>query len=111
VKALDPLMRMSERGRSDAVKGNFAAAVANRESLLRKLDRLRAQVTAPPAFRAGLASFAAAVREALRQNRTCKATCSAADLARVGRLKQAALNRLNPLLRRYAGTTYSRRQI
>jgi hypothetical protein len=110
VKSLDALMRMSERGRSAAVKGNFAAAVVNRTSLLRKIQRLRARA-ATPVLRSGLASFAAAVREALRQNRTCKAACPAADLARVGRFKQAALARLNPLLRRYAGTRYRRQQI
>jgi hypothetical protein len=110
VNALDRLMRMSERGRSAAVNGNFAAAVANRASLLAKIERLRARATAP-ALRAGLASFAAAVREALQQNRTCRAACSAADLARVGRLKRAALGRLNPLLRRYAGTSYRPEQI
>jgi hypothetical protein len=110
VKTLDALMRMSEHGRADAVKGDFAAAVANRESLLRRIDRLHAGAAAP-ALRAGLTSFAAAVREALRQNRTCRADCWAADVAQVGRLKQAALDRLDPLLRRYAGTTYRREQI
>jgi hypothetical protein len=110
VRSLDALMRMSERGRAAAVKGDFAAAVANRSSLLRRIDRLRAHA-ASPVLRSGLVRFAAAVREALRQNRTCKAGCSGADLARVARLKQAALVRLNPLLRRYAGTHYRRRQI
>jgi hypothetical protein len=110
VRSLDSLMRMSERGRAAAVKGNFGAAVANRASLARRIDRLRARTTSP-ALRAGLARLSAAVDEALNQNRTCKAGCSAADLARVGRLKQAALSRLNPLLRRYAHTSYRREQI
>jgi hypothetical protein len=110
VQDVDAMMRMSERGRSAAVKGNFAAAVANRATLARRIARLQQQAK-EPGLRAGLASFGAAVREALRQNRTCRADCSAADLARVGRLKQQALTRLNPLLRRYAHTHYSRAQI
>ncbi len=110
VRTLDSLMRMSERGRAAAVKGNFAAAAANRARLARRIERLRARATSPE-LRAGLVDFKAAVDEALRQNRTCKASCSAGDLARVGRLKQAALDRLDPLLRRYAHTSYRRAQI
>jgi hypothetical protein len=110
VVSLDALMRMSERGRAAAVKGDFAAAVANRATLARRIDRLHGRAT-DPALRGGLARLGAAMREALRQNRTCKASCSAADLARIGRLKQAALSRLDPLLRRYAHTSYRREQI
>jgi hypothetical protein len=110
VRALDDLMRMSERGRAAAVRGDFSAAVANRARLARRIDRLHARAT-NSSLRVGLVAFGAAVREALRQNRTCKASCETADLGRVGRLKQAALARLNPLLHRYAHTSYRRTQI
>jgi hypothetical protein len=110
VQTLDALMRMSERGRAAAVKGNFAAAAANRARLARRIGRLRSSATSP-ALRAGLTRLNAAVDEALRQNRSCKANCSTEDLQRIGRLKQAALDRLNPLLRRYAHTSYRRAQI
>jgi hypothetical protein len=110
VASLDALMRFSARGRRQAVQGDFAAAAANRATLLRRIDRLRGAAR-NASLRAGLASFAAAVKEALGQNRTCKAACSATDLAKVGRLKQQALDRLNPLLRRYTHTRYKRAQI
>jgi hypothetical protein len=110
VRDLDALMRFSERGRTAAVSGDFAAAVANRTTLLVRIQRLDAAAR-DATLKAGLARFAAAVQEALRQNRTCKAACETADLDKVGALKQAALKRLNPLLRRYAHTSYKRAQI
>ena len=110
VRSLDALMRLSERGRTAAVNGDFAAAVANRTTLLSRIQRLNAGVR-DARLKGGLQRFAAAVQEALRQNRTCKAACETADLDKVGVLKQAALKRLNPLLRRYAHTSYKRAQI
>ena len=110
VHSLDALMRFSERGRAAAVNGDFAQAVANRTTLLSRIQRLRAAVR-DARLRGGLVRFAAAVQEALRQNRTCKAGCSTADLDKVGALKRAALQRLNPLLRRYAHTSYMLAQI
>jgi hypothetical protein len=110
VRSLDALMRLSERGRADALHGDFTAAVANRTTLLSRIQRLRSAAR-DATLQAGLDRFAAAVQEALRQNRTCKAACETADLDKVGRLKQAALTRLNPLLRRFAHTSYTRAQI
>jgi hypothetical protein len=110
VRSLDALMRLSERGRIAAVNGDFAAAVANRTTLLSRIRRLNTGVR-DARLKGGLQRFAAAVQEALRQNRTCKAGCETADLDKVGALKQAALKRLNPLLRRYAHTSYKRAQI
>jgi hypothetical protein len=110
VRDLDALMRFSERGRTAAVNGDFAAAVANRTTLLGRIQRLN-HAARDARLKAGLTSFAAAVQEALRQNRTCKAACETSDLDKVGTLKQAALKRLNPLLRRYAHTSYKRAQI
>ena len=58
-----------------------------------------------------MASFSAAIRESLRQNRECASKCSTADLQKVGRLKTAALAKVNPLLEAHGGRTYKRAEI
>jgi hypothetical protein len=110
VQTLDGLMKTSEKGRAAAAKGDTKAAIANRAKLLQDLQRLRGQVN-DQRLKAGLGSFAAAIRESLRQNRECGAACSASDLNKVGRLKQETVDALNPLLRKYAKTTYRARDI
>ena len=98
VKQLDELMLLSKQGRAQAVNGNVKAAAASRAQLLEDIRALAAD-TDDKALEAGLASFGAAIRESLRQNRECGSKCSAADLRKVGRLKQAALKQLNPILK------------
>ena len=110
VQTLNGLMRTSQQGRAAAAKGDTKAAIANRSKLLKDVQRLRAQAT-DRQLKAGLGSFAAAVRESLRQNRECGAACSASDLSKVNRLKQDTVDALNPLLRKYAKTTYRARDI
>jgi hypothetical protein len=110
VRALDGLMKTSEKGRAAAAKGDTKAAIANRSKLLGELRRLRAQTT-DKRLKAGLGSFAAAIRESLRQNRECGAKCPASDLNKVNGLKQDTVDALNPLLRKYAKTAYSARDI
>jgi hypothetical protein len=110
VQRLDGLMRLSAAGRAAAIRGDTVAAIANRTDLLRRLSGLRADVS-DARLRGGLDAFHAGIRESLRQNRVCATRCPAADLARVARLKRTALARLNPLLRRYAGTEYRLEQI
>ncbi len=110
VQTLDGLMKTSHQGRTAAAKGDTKAAIANRAKLARDVQRLRGQAT-DKQLKAGLASFAAAIRESLRQNRECGAACPASDLAKVNRLKQDTVDALNPLLRKYAKTTYRARDI
>jgi hypothetical protein len=110
VQSLDALMKTSEKGRAAAAKGDTKAAIANRAQLLKDVQALRAKA-ADKQLKAGLGSFAAAVRESLRQNRECGAGCSASDLNKVGRLKQQTVGALNPLLRKYAKTSYRARDI
>jgi hypothetical protein len=110
VQTLDGLMKTSEQGRTAAAKGDTKAAIANRAKLLAALQRLDAQA-ADKRLKAGLASFTAAIRESLRQNRECGAKCSTSDLNKVNRLKQETVDALNPLLRKYAKTTYRARDI
>jgi flagellar basal body-associated protein FliL len=110
VQTLDALMKTSHQGRQAAAKGDTKAAIANRAKLLKDVRRLRGQA-ADAQLKKGLGSFAAAVRESLRQNRECGAACSASDLRKVGRLKQETVDALNPLLRKYAKTTYRARDI
>ena len=110
VKMLDNLMKASQKGRAAAVKGETDAAIANRSKLLKDLQRLRSEA-GDAQLRAGLGSFTAAIRESLRQNRECADACSATELNNVNRLKQQAVVRLNPLLRKYAKTTYRSRDI
>ncbi len=103
-------MKLSEQGRAAAVKGDTKAAIANRTKLLAGLKRLGAQAT-DARLKAGLGSFTAAIRESLRQNSECADRCSAAELNKVNRLKRQAVTELNPLLRRYARTSYDARDI
>ena len=110
VRTLDGLMQLSEQGRAAAVAGDTAAAAASRATLLRQLQSLRAAAT-DARLQAAVDRFIAAIREALRQNRECGSTCSAADLARVARLKRDALSELNPLLLEYVGRTYRLEEI
>jgi len=110
VQALDGLMQRSKEGRAAALDGDFAGAIANRSALLGELQSLRTEAT-DPELRAALGSFVAAIRESLRQNRDCAAACSAADLRRVGQLKEQALAQLNPLLREHLGTSYDPEEI
>jgi hypothetical protein len=110
VRTLDGLMQLSEQGRAAAVAGDTAAAAASRATLLRQLQSLRADAT-DPRLQAAVDRFIAAIREALRQNRECGSACSAADLARVARLKRDALSELNPLLSEYVGRTYRLEEI
>ena len=110
VQTLDGLMKTSQKGRAAAAKGDTKAAIANRSKLVKDVQRLRGEAT-DKQLKAGLASFAAAIRESLRQNRECGAACSASDLKKVSRLKQDTVDALNPLLRKYAKTTYHARDI
>jgi bacterioferritin-associated ferredoxin len=110
VKTLDGLMRLSEKGRAAAVNGDIKTATANRATLLRDLKRLDAQAT-DKQLKAAVASFIPAITEALRQNRECGSKCSTADLNRVARLKQTALNKVNPLLKAHGGDTYRLKDI
>jgi hypothetical protein len=110
VKTLDDLMKASKRGRAAAVKGDTKAAIANRSKLLKDLERLSSAAT-DARLKAGLRSFTAAIRESLRQNRDCGAKCSTSELETVNRLKEQAVRKLNPLLRKYAKTSYRSRDI
>jgi hypothetical protein len=110
VQTLDDLMQASVKGRAAAVKGQMKAAIANRAKLVADLRELRSQAK-DPQLQAGLASFAAAIRESLRQNRECPDGCPASELNRVNRLKQQTVARLNPLLRKYAKTSYRSQDI
>ena len=110
VQTLDGLMKTSQKGRAAAARGDTKAAVANRAKLVKDIQRLRIRA-AEKQLKAGLGSFAAAVRESLRQNRECGAGCSASDLSKVNRLKQDTVDALNPLLRKYAKTSYRARDI
>jgi flagellar basal body-associated protein FliL len=106
VVSLDRLMKRSARGRAAAVEGDFPAAIDNREGLLRSLQRLRRQAD-DGELKAALTSFTAAIREALRQNRDCESACPTKDLERVGKLKQDALDKINPLLEAQELDTYT----
>ena len=110
VLTLDGLMKLSEQGRAAAVKGDTKAAIANRTKLLAGLKRLDAQAT-DARLKAGLRSFTAAIRESLRQNSECADRCSAGELNKVNRLKRQAVAELNPLLRRFARSSYDSRDI
>jgi hypothetical protein len=110
VLALDDLMKFSQEGRTAAAKGDTQAAIANRSDLLKDLERLQDQAR-DARLKAGLGSFVAAIRESLRQNRECGNTCPAGDLEKVNGLKEETVDALNPLLRRYAKTTYRSREI
>jgi hypothetical protein len=110
VRTLDALMQLSEQGRGGG--GGGGKREVRREQLkpLRQLQSLRAAAT-DARLQAAVDPFIAAIREALRQNRECGSACSAADLARVARLKGDALSKLNPLLREYVGRTYRLEEI
>jgi hypothetical protein len=110
VLALEGLMERSQEGRAAAAKGDTKAAIANRSALLKDLQALSAEVK-DAKLKAGLASFTAAIRESLRQNRECGNACPAAELEKVNDLKSETVEALNPLLRKYAKTTYRGRDI
>ena len=110
VRSLDDLMKASQAGRNAAVKGDTDAAVANRTKLLKDLRRLSKNVS-DVKLKAGLRDFTAAIQESLRQNRECGADCPTSDLNKVNRLKQRAVRQLNPLLRKYAKSSYQAREI
>lgn len=110
VRTLDDLMKASQAGRNAAVEGDTGAAIANRTKLLEDLRGLSKNVS-DVKLKAGLRDFTAAIEESLRQNRECGADCPAADLNQVNRLKQRAVEQLNPLLRKYAKTSYRAREI
>jgi hypothetical protein len=110
VQSVDDLMKASKEGRAAAVKGDIKAAIANRSKLLQDLKRVSSEAT-DARLKAGLRSFTAAIRESLRQNRECAGGCTTSELNKVNRLKQQALAKLNPLLRKYAQTSYSSRDI
>jgi hypothetical protein len=110
VQTLDDLMKTSMKGRTAAGRGDTKAAIANRSTLLKDLQSLRSDATNAQ-LKTGLRSFTAAIRESLRQNRECAAKCSTSELNKVYRLKQAAVTELNPLLRKYAKTSYRSRDI
>jgi hypothetical protein len=110
VLALDDLMKKSQEGRVAAAEGDTKTAIANRSDLLEDLQRLRGQA-GDATLKAGLGSFVAAIRESLRQNRECADACPAGDIEKVNGLKRETVDALNPLLRRYAKTTYGARDI
>jgi hypothetical protein len=110
VRTLDDLMKASRAGRNAAVEGDTDAAIANRTGLLKDLRRLSGNAS-DVKLKAGLRDFTAAIQESLRQNRECGADCPTAALNQVNRLKQRAVEHLNPLLRKYAKTSYRAREI
>jgi hypothetical protein len=110
VKTLDELVRFSAKGRKAAVNGDIKAAIANRAKLLRDIRALNKQAD-DKQLKAALVTFDAAIAESLRQNRECASKCSDADLAKVGKLKTAALAKINPLLKEHGGRTYKREEI
>ncbi len=110
VKTLDELVRFSAKGRKAAVNGDMKAAIANRSKLLRDIRALDKQADDKP-LKAALTSFDAAIAESLRQNRDCGSKCGDADLKKVGDLKDAALAKINPLLKEHGGRTYKREEI
>ena len=105
METLDSLIKRSVRGRAAAVKGDFEAAAANRSDLLRRLRRLERQAD-DAELKAATTSFAAAVRESLRQNRECGRAARRGDLEKVGKLKETALKKINPLLEAQDLDTY-----
>jgi 2-oxoglutarate dehydrogenase E2 component (dihydrolipoamide succinyltransferase) len=107
---LDQLMKLSEQGRAAAVKGDFKAATANRAKLVKDLQSLQGKA-ADPQVKAAAIAFAAAIRESLRQNRECGSKCPTADIKKVGQLKDAAVAKVNPLLKRFGLGPYTSRQI
>jgi hypothetical protein len=110
VLTLDDLMKKSKQGRTAAAAGDTEAAIANRSDLLKDLQRLEGEAEDAD-LKAGLGSFVAAIRESLRQNRECADACSTADLDKVNALKRQTVQTLNPLLRKYAKTSYRGRDI
>ncbi|HEX6026057.1 MAG TPA: hypothetical protein VFZ00_28960 [Solirubrobacter sp.] len=110
VMTLDDLMKRSQQGRAAAASGDTEAAIANRSALLKDLLKLRGEVE-DAKLKAGLASFVAAIRESLRQNRECANACPPSDLDKVNALKRETVKTLNPLLRKYAKTSYQSREI
>ena len=105
VKTLDELVRFSAKGRKAAVNGDMKAAIANRAKLLKDIRSLDRQAD-DKQLKAALVSFDAAIAESLRQNRECASKCSDADLRKVGKLKTAALAKINPILKEHGGRTY-----
>ncbi len=110
VLTLDDLMKKSQEGRAAAASGDTEAAIANRADLLKALQRLQRQAE-DAKLKAGLGSFVAAIRESLRQNRECGDACPTGDLNKVNTLKRETVQTLNPLLRKYAKTSYHGREI
>jgi hypothetical protein len=106
VLRVDGLLRLSQKGRAAAVRGDFAGAIANRTTLLKDLQALGSKARNAQ-LKSGLTAFAAALTEALHQNRTCRSKCSATDIAKVRRLKDTAVHQLNPLLHRFGAGRYS----
>jgi hypothetical protein len=107
---VDRLLKFSQAGRADAVNGDFKAATANRTKLLKDLQSLQGKAT-DAQLKAGVTAFAAAIRESLRQNRECGSKCSTSDITKVGTLKQTALDKLNPLLKKFGLGPYTTKQI
>ncbi|WP_157591782.1 hypothetical protein [Solirubrobacter soli] len=110
VKTLDELVRFSAKGRKSAVSGDMKAAIANRSKLLKDIRALDKQAD-DKQLKAALVAFDAAITESLRQNRECASKCSDADLQKVGKLKTAALAKINPILKEHGGRTYKREEI
>jgi hypothetical protein len=107
---LDRLLQRSKTGRADAVNGDFKAAMANRAKLLKDIQSLQGKATNAQ-VKAGATAFAAAIRESLRQNRECAAKCSTSEITKVGTLKQTAVDKLNPLLKRFNLGPYTAKEI
>ena len=74
------------------------------------VEKPRAQILRCNECNAAIA-FSAAIRESLRQNRDCASKCSASDIKKVGQLKDAALAKLNPLLKPFGFGPYTSKQI
>jgi hypothetical protein len=110
VEQLDRLLQRSKTGRADAVNGDFKAAIANRAQLVKDLQSLEGKA-ANAQVKAGATAFAAAIRESLRQNRDCASKCSTSDITKVGTLKQTAVDKLNPLLKRFNLGPYTAKEI
>jgi hypothetical protein len=107
VADLEAILRLAATGRLALANGDITATIANRRSVLTKLDAFHPGAALAPS----VAALKAAESFSLYADTTCGLHCSASINQHSTDLKQAFLATFNPIATKYNSATYTAGQI
>jgi RNA polymerase subunit RPABC4/transcription elongation factor Spt4 len=107
VASLEAILSLAARGRQALANGDITATIANRRSVLARLDAFHPDAE----LAASVAALKAAESFSLYADTTCGRNCAASINQHSTDLKQTFLARFNPIATKYGSATYTAGQI